>query len=413
MSDTAIPPTAAGDDATRATRVVVVGNGMVGHRFCEELATRDDAPRFRLTCLGEESRPAYDRVHLTAVFSGTAAQALQLADPAWYAAQDIGLELGDAVVAIDRAARRVRTAAGRQVDYDVLVLATGSAPFVPPIAGTDLAGVFVYRTIDDLDAIRAWSARARRAAVIGGGLLGLEAAKAVLDLGLETHVVEFAPRLMPRQVDAGGGEVLRQSIERLGVHTHLGVQTEAILAGDDGAVAGLRLSDGTLLPVDLLIISAGIRPRDELARAAGLAVGERGGIVVDTTLATSDPQIFCIGESALASGMIYGLVAPGYEMARTLAARLCGEDARFTGADLSTKLKLLGIEVASFGDPSADETLGSAAHRVVVEDRGRGVYQKLIVSLDGRRLLGGVLVGDASPYPTLLAALRSGRALPE
>src|SRR5581483_11372348 len=323
----------------------------------------------------------------------------------------IALHLAEPIVEIDRDQGWVVSARGRRVAYDALVLATGSAPFVPAIPGTELPGVFVYRTIDDLEAIRAWSARARRAAVIGGGLLGLEAAKAAVDLGLETHVGEFAARLMPRQVDRGGGDVLRAAIERLGVRVHVSAESEAIVG--DGAVAGLRLKGGVELPVELVIVSAGIRPRDELARAAGLAVGPRGGIVVDTGLATSDPRIFAIGESALASGMVYGLVAPGYEMARTLAARLCGEDRRFTGADLSTKLKLLGVDVASFGNPFADEALGTGARRVVFEDRARGVYQKLVLSAEDRRLLGGILVGDASAFAPLVAALRSGRELPE
>ncbi len=402
--------TKSGLHATPRIRVVVVGNGMVGHRFCEELVQADVDRRCAITCLGEEPRPAYDRVHLSDVFAGRSPAELQLADPAWYATHGVALRLGEGVVAIDRATRGVTTAAGTCIPYDVLVLATGSAPFVPPLPGSDRAGVFVYRTIEDLEAIRAWGATARRAAIIGGGLLGLEAAKAARDMGLETHVVEAAPRLMPRQVDAGGGEVLRQSIERLGVRVHVGAPPAAIEG--DAAVAALRLRDGVTVAVDLVIISAGIRPRDELARAAGLAVGERGGIVVDTTLATSDPAIFCIGEAALASGMIYGLVAPGYEMARVLADRLTGGDARFTGADLSTTLKLLGVAVASFGDAFADETLGAAARRVVVEDRLGGVYQKLVVD-EQRRLLGGVLVGDAGAYPTLVGLLRSGRALPE
>jgi nitrite reductase (NADH) large subunit len=392
------------------TRIVVVGNGMVGHRFCEELAGPQAAADFSTVCLGEETRPAYDRVHLSDVFAGTSPDALQLADPAWYAQRGIALRLGEPVLAIDRAARSVRTAGGAALPYDVLVLATGSAPFVPPIPGTDLRGVFVYRTLDDLDAIRAWADGRRRAAVLGGGLLGLEAAKAVRDMGLETHIVELAPRLMPRQVDQGGGEVLRRAIEELGVRVHLGVATRALAGG--AAVSAVELADAAI-EVDMVVISAGIRPRDELARAAGLAVGERGGIVVDTALATSDPHIAAIGECALASGMIYGLVAPGYEMARVLAARLCGEDRRFTGADLSTQLKLLGVDVASFGDAFADETSGTAARRLVVEDRVRGVYQKLVLSADGRRLLGGILVGDAAPYRGLLRATREGLPVPE
>jgi nitrite reductase (NADH) large subunit len=392
-------------------RVVVVGNGMVGHRFCEELAAREVTERLRVVCFGEEPRPAYDRVHLSEFFAGRSAADLQIADVDWYREHGIELFLGERVVAIDRHDSRIVTDAGRSVEYDWLVLATGSSPFVPAMPGTDLPGVFVYRTIDDLEKIHAWGAGSKSAAVIGGGLLGLEAAKAVLDMGLTTHVVEFAPRLMPRQVDAGGGEVLRRSIERLGVRVHVGVQSEAIVG--NGRVAALRLAGGDELPVDLVIVSAGIRPRDELAREAGLAVGERGGIVVDTSLATSDPRIFCIGESALVSGMVYGLVAPGYAMARTLAARLCGEDARFTGADLSTKLKLLGVEVASFGDAFADETLGASARRVVFTDSVRGVYHKLVVSGDGRRLLGGVLVGDTSAYPQLLSTVREGGEIPE
>jgi nitrite reductase (NADH) large subunit len=186
-------------------------------------------------CIGEEPRPAYDRVHLSEFFSGRTAEDLRIADPNWYALQGVGLRLGDRVVAIDRTAGAVETAAGARVPYDALVLATGSSPFVPSLPGIERPGVFVYRTIEDLEAIRAWGATARRAAVIGGGLLGLEAAKAVRDMGLETHVVEFAPRLMPRQVDAGGGEVLRQSIERLGVRVHVGAQTEAIDGEGDGA----------------------------------------------------------------------------------------------------------------------------------------------------------------------------------
>ncbi|MBI3784688.1 MAG: nitrite reductase small subunit NirD [Deltaproteobacteria bacterium] len=410
---TSTPQLAAEESAVDVTgkRIIVVGHGMVGHRFCEEMAAGGSRQPFRITCFGEERRTAYDRVPLSDFFAGKSAADLQLADPDWYAAQAIELCVGERVVGIDRGNRTVVTDRDRQVSYDILVLATGSAPFVPPIPGTDLPGVFVYRTIEDLEAIQAWGRRGGRAAVIGGGLLGLEAAKAALDLGLETHVIEAAPRLMPRQVDTGGGQVLRAAIERLGVRVRVGAQTEAIFG--EGSVAGLRFRDGEELAVDIVIISAGIRPRDELARSAGLVIGERGGIVVDPTLATSDPHIFCIGESALVNGMIYGLVAPGYDMARALAARLRGGDSVFSGADLSAKLKLLGVEVASFGDAFADETAGSEARRVVFEDRAAGVYQKLVTSTDGRRLLGGVLVGDASAYTRLLALLRTGAELPE
>ncbi|MDX2166650.1 MAG: nitrite reductase large subunit NirB [Deltaproteobacteria bacterium] len=396
---------------TRPTRVVVVGNGMVAHRFCARLMAADAERRFTLTCIGEEPRPAYDRVHLSELFCGRTAADLSLADEAWYAERGIALRLNERVESIDRRRRRVRTSGGALLGYDVLVLATGSAPFVPPLPGIETPGVFVYRTIEDVEAIRAFAGRARRAAVIGGGLLGLEAAKAAHDLGLETHVVEFAPRLMPRQVDAGGGAVLRRAIEQLGVQVHLDAQTQAIVGHQ--AVTGLKLANREPLYVDMVIVSAGIRPRDELARAAGLTVGERGGILVDSGLRSSDPRICAIGECALVGGMVYGLVAPGYEMADALAARLHGGAAEFTGADLSTKLKLLGVEVASFGDAFADATAGTVAQAVVFEDRVRGVYQKLVISQDGSRLLGGILVGDAAPYVPLLITAREGRPLPE
>lgn len=399
-------------DPDASATLVVVGNGMVAHRFCERLAALDREARWNVVVFAEEPRPAYDRVHLSALFDGRTAAELELADVVWYAERNITLHLGDRVVEIDRAARTVTSLRGRSVAYDALVLATGSAPFVPPLPGTTLPGVFVYRTIDDVEAIRAWAAqRAGAAAVIGGGLLGLEAAKAARDLGLVTHVVEAAPRLMPRQVDARGGDVLRRAIARLGVHVHVGAHPEAIVGS--ATVEALALAGAEPIAVDMVVVSAGIRPRDELARDAGLAVGERGGIVVDPELRTSDARIHAIGECALANGMVYGLVGPGYAMADALAARLCGGDASFTGADLSTKLKLLGVDVASFGDAFADETAGTHAQRLVVEDPGRGIYQKLVLSADGTRLLGGMLVGDATAYPTLLDVCRRGVTLPE
>ncbi len=392
-------------------RVVVVGNGMVGHRFCEALAERDEAKRFRLTAIGEEGRAAYDRVQLSTFFDGRGAEDLAIADADWYAEQGYDLVLGDPVREIDRESRLVFCASGRVLEYDHLVLATGSVPFVPPIPGTDKAGVFVYRTIEDLEAISAWASRTEttRACVIGGGLLGLEAAKATVDLGLETHVLEYGGRLMPRQVDDAGGRLLQRAIESLGVHVHTHSGAQAIEGG--AAVSSLLLPESRVLEADMVIVSAGIKARDELARGCGLEVGERGGILVDRALATSDPDVFAIGECALHEGTIYGLVAPGYEMADILARRLSGESVEFEGADLSTKLKLLGVDVASFGDPFADEE-GVAARKVVIEDAVAGVYQKLVVSADGERLLGGILVGDAAPYMNLLQATRTRAPVP-
>ncbi len=396
----------------RGTRIVVVGNGMVGHRFCERIAEQRQQRPVQVVVIGEESRPAYDRVHLSSFFASDSADALALADADWYAAQGFELRLSERVIEIDRAAAVVTTSGGQRVPYDALVLATGSAPFVPPIPGIDLRGVFAYRTLDDLVAIRAHASLPGIGcvAILGGGLLGLEAAKAAVDMGIETHVVEFAERLMPRQLDAGGADLLRRAIESLGVHVHTGKETKAVVG--DGAVEALRFADGTRLFADLLIVSAGIRARDELARAAGIEVAERGGIVVDDGLTSSDPSIFAIGECASHAGTIHGLVAPGYEMADVLARRLCGDtEVRFRGSEPSTKLKLLGVDVASFGDPFAD-TDGIAGRRVVVEDRVAGVYQKLVVSADGERLLGGILVGDTSPYASLVQTARERAPLP-
>lgn len=403
----------------RRNRVVVVGNGMVGHRLCESLVRSDLGEDVEIVVIGEEPRPAYDRVHLSEYFAGRSADDLLLADARWYAEEGIELILADPVESIDREGNRVTTRAGRVFDYDQLVLATGSSPFVPPIPGIGSARVLVYRTIEDLVAIEALASRSRTAAVVGGGLLGLEAAKALLDRGLETTVLEAAPRLMPRQVDTVGGALLARRIEALGVRVRCGVMTKEIV--DTGA--GLEIDLGTTSPlqVDMIVVSAGIRPRDELARAAGLVCGGRGGIVVDDSLRTSDPRIFAIGECAAHRDFVYGLVAPGYAMADRVAATLCGESASFEGADLSTKLKLLGVDVASFGEPFADEEVGGdigeavatdgSVQTVVYEDAHRGVYQKLIVSGGDRRLLGGILVGDCAPYPTLLALAQSGKPL--
>ena len=389
-------------------RLVVVGHGMVSHALCEQLAELDSASEYRITVIGEEPLPAYDRVHLTSYFETRDPSALFLANPEEYERRGIRLRLGTKVARIDRQRRVVVTTSNEMLPYDVLVLATGSAPFVPPVPGMEKPGVFVYRTIADLNAILAYSANAKSAAVIGGGLLGLEAAKAVKDLGLETHIVEFASRLMPRQLDALGADVLLRKITELDVTVHLG-KTTARVHGDERA-AGLRFSDGTRLDVDIIIVSAGIRPRDELARESGLEVGERGGIVVDDLLRTSDGSVYAIGECALhRGGMIYGLVGPGYEMARSLAEHLTAQTGSFTGADTSTKLKLLGVDVASIGDPFADAQTGRA---IVFQDLVRGVYKKMALSSDGKRLLGAVLVGDATQYAALLHASKSDAPLP-
>lgn len=387
--------------------LVLVGHGMVGQRFLEALFERPHD--WRVTVVAEEPRPAYDRVHLTSWFSGVSAEELSLCPPGFAEENGIELRLGDPATAVDRAARTVTTRSGAVLPYDALVLATGSYPFVPPVPGSDAVGCHVYRTIEDLEAIRASAARARVGAVVGGGLLGLEAAGALRAMGLETHVVEFAPRLMALQVDEGGGRVLRRAVEELGVLVHTGAGTRAVETGADGAVRAMALSDGTELELELVVFSAGVRPRDQLARDCGLPVGERGGIVVDEQCRTADPRVLAIGECALAAdGRVYGLVAPGYAMAEAAADELTGGAGAFTGADTSTKLKLLGVDVASFGDAHG-ATPG--ALDVLYSDSRAGVYKKLVVHPDGR-LLGGVLVGDADSFAVLRPLAVGGRPLP-
>jgi nitrite reductase (NADH) large subunit len=389
--------------------LVVAGNGPVGHRLVEALRAKDLTGEWRVEVFAEEPRPAYDRVALTSYVDTWDPLALQLPGATHESDDLVRLHLGDPVTAIDRAARTVTTAGGSTVAYDALVLATGSYPFVPPVPGHDLPGCHVYRTIEDLDAIRVSaekSGRGRRAAlVVGGGLLGLEAAKALRDMGMSPHVVELAPRLMPLQVDDGGGGLLRRLIEKLDVTVHAGTGTQSIEA-DRGRLLA-KLSNGTELDVDLVVFSAGVRPRDQLAREAGLAVGARGGVAVGADCLTSDENIYAIGECACVDGAVYGLVAPGNAMAEVVADRLLGGQSTFERGDTSTKLKLLGVDVASFGDAHA-KTEG--ALEVVFNDAVSGSYKKLVVSDDARTLLGGVLVGDATQYPLLRPLV--GRDLP-
>lgn len=389
-------------------KIVIIGNGMVGYKFCEKLISKNSTTNFELVVFGEEIRPAYDRVHLSEFFAGKSADDLSLAGTDWYLENNIRLHLGDPVKTIDRSAKTILSHLGIIESYDFLVLATGSSAFVPPIPGVDKQGVFIYRTIEDLEMMADHAKKAKTGAVIGGGLLGLEAAKAMLDLGIvNTQVIEFAPRLMPRQIDDAGSSILKNKLESLGLTIHTNKNTSRIL-GDD-VITGMQFSDDTIIPVDMLVISAGIKPRDEVAIGAGLEVGPRGGIVVNNRLQTSDPEIFAIGECALYKGMIYGLVAPGYEMADVVASNLCGGVKEFTGYDMSTKLKLIGIDVASFGDPF----MKTADSRILVfEDTHKGIYKRINISGDGKELHGGILVGDAEQYNMLLQTCKNKMVLP-
>ncbi|KZS66016.1 nitrite reductase large subunit [Mycobacterium ostraviense] len=380
---------------------------MVGHRLVEALRARDTSGLWRITVLAEEADAAYDRVGLTS-YTETWDRG-QLALPGNdYAGDDrVRVLLNTRVTEIDRATNSVVTADGQRHGYDALVLATGSYAFVPPVPGHDLPECHVYRTLDDLDAIRAGaqhtlnSAHTDTGVVIGGGLLGLEAANALRQFGLQPHVVEMMPRLMAQQIDEAGGALLARMITDLGIAVHVGTGTESIEPvehSDGSASVRVRLTDGDTIDAGVVIFAAGIRPRDELAKAAGLSIAERGGVLTDLSCRTSDPDIYAVGEVAAIEGCCYGLVGPGYTSAEVVADRLLGGAAEFPEADLSTKLKLLGVDVASFGDAT-----GATENclEVVINDAVKRTYAKLVLSDDAKTLLGGVLVGDASSYGVL------------
>jgi nitrite reductase (NADH) large subunit len=389
-------------------RVAVIGNGMVGQRFLEQLVSRSRDCEITVFC--EEPRPAYDRVQLTSFFSGKSAKDLSVVPEKFFQEHGVTLRLNDSVLAVDPVNKVVRSARFKDVPYDKLIFATGSSPFVPPVAGHDRRDCFVYRTIEDLEVIAAKASRAKTGTVIGGGLLGLEAAKALKDLGLETHIVEFAPRLMAVQLDDSAGRLLRRKIEALGAKVHVSKNTKEIVQGET-ARNRLVFADGTSLETDLVVFSAGIRPRDELARAAGIAVGERGGIRINSHCQTANPDIYAIGECALWENRTFGLVAPGYQMAEVAARHLLGESKlQFLGADLSTKLKLMGVDVCSIGDAHGSSP---GALNYVFTDEAAGVYKKLVVAEDRKQLLGAILVGDAADYGTLLQMALNPLPLPE
>ena len=393
-------------------RVVVVGHGMVGHRFVEALRARDSDGTWQVTVIAEEADAAYDRVGLTGYTEHWDRGRMALAGNAYEGDDLVEVVLRDKVTRINRASKYVTTVLGRRFGYDALVLATGSYAFVPPIPGHDLPHCHVYRTLDDLDAIRAGALAAAESkmpvgVVIGGGLLGLEAANALRGFGLTTHVLEMSPHLMAAQLDPAGGALLKRMIAGLGIEVHTGVGTESIQPSqrntplrksDADDSVRLSLNDGSSMTAGLVVFAAGVRPRDELGRQAGLDVAQRGGVLTDLSCVTSDPDVYAIGEVAAIEGRCYGLVGPGYTSAEVVADRLLGGEAQFGEADMSTKLKLLGVDVASFGDAQG-RTPNSLD--VVVNDAVKQTYAKLVLSDDAKTLLGGILVGDASAYGVL------------
>ncbi|MBC7596637.1 MAG: FAD-dependent oxidoreductase, partial [Kineosporiaceae bacterium] len=385
-------------------KLIVVGGGMVAHRLVEALVERGAYTDWQIDVFGEETRPPYDRVALTSFFSDRDPQDLLLGDQSLWKTPGVRLHRGSKVAHIDREAKQI-AARNTTFDYDALVLATGSYATIPPVTGSDLPGCFVYRTVDDVAELRAWVTsrqeklrRPATGAVVGGGLLGLEAAGALTALGAETTVIEFADWLMPLQMDEAGSGALRRLIGQMGVSVRTSTATSTLKPGRDGNVAKMTFADGDKLGVDVVVFATGVRPRDEIARDCGLAIGERGGVLADVDCRTNDENIFAIGEVAHIAGRVWGLVGPGYSMAEVVADRLLGGEATFKGADLSTKLKLLGVDVASFGDAFAVE---NGSLEVVYADPVAGVYKKLVLSDDASTLLGGMLVGDASSYAAL------------
>lgn len=388
--------------------IVVIGNGMTSVKFCQKMAEAGLLAIYDIQVIGEEPYLGYDRVHLTDYYTGTSADNLLMASAEWYSQNHISVLSNNLVVAIDKEKKAILTQHGINYNYDILIFATGSSAFVPPIPGVEKTGVFVYRTFEDLDSIKSYVKNAKKGVVIGGGLLGLEAAKAIMDDGVETTILERMPWLMGRQLDEKGAAMLKAKLEEQGLKVITNANTSAF-AGTD-VIDSILFADGTQMETDIVVISAGIKARDELARKAGLEVGKNGGIVVDGSMQTSHPDIYAIGECALAAGMIWGLVAPCYQMAEVLVGRLKGEQKSFTGADMSTKLKLIGTEVASFGD-ALGQTEGSVP--LVLENKFSGIYKRLNISSNGKYLLGGILVGDVSDYNMMLQAYKNKIKLPE
>ncbi len=391
-------------------KLVVIGNGMVGHRYIEDLVEKADASQYDITVFCEEPRVAYDRVHLSSYFSHHTADELSLVKEGFYDKHGVNMLIGERAINVNREKRIVHSSTGREIQYDKLIMATGSFPFVPPIKGRESKDCFVYRTIEDLKAIEACAKKSKVGVVIGGGLLGLEAAGALKALGVETHVVEFAPKLMAEQLDQAGGNQLRQKIESMGVKVHTSKNTLEIAPEGKEARNVMRFADGTELETDFIVFSAGIRPQDKLARDMQLDVAPRGGIAINDFCQTSDENIYAIGECASWNETFYGLVAPGYKMATVAVDHIVGNDSKFEGADMSAKLKLLGVKVGSIGDANG-RTPGCKSY--VYQNEEQEVYKRLIVSEDNKKLLGAVMVGDTSDYGDLLQLMLNEIDLPE
>jgi nitrite reductase (NADH) large subunit len=393
-------------------RLVVIGNGMAGARLVEEVLARGGGDRYQVTVFGDEPGGNYNRILLSSVLARSHdPKDIYLNPMAWYAANGVTLHSGVRVKSIDLTSRTVTGKGGTVEPYDDLVVATGSKPFIPPMEGLTCGcpparkqngaqgfrrGVFVFRTLADCDRMLAFMGRVNRAAVIGGGLLGLEAARGLLNAGLEVHVVHLMPHLMDTQLDAAGGDVLRRTLEQMGIRVHLGKTTKSIRG--DGDVTGLTFADGSTLDCEMVVIAAGIRPNVEVAVRSGLPVA-RGIIVGDDLACEGFPDVYAIGECAEHRGRVYGLVAPLWEQAQVLAERLSGRNPRalYVGSKPSTKLKVAGVDLAAMGDK---EPVDEDDEVISYAEPNRGIYKKLVIHKN--RLAGAIVIGDGSIVPSLL-----------
>ncbi|MDP3257092.1 MAG: FAD-dependent oxidoreductase [Bosea sp. (in: a-proteobacteria)] len=382
-----------------AEPLVIVGKGMAATRLVEELGQRA-LGRHAIAVIGEEPRLAYNRVLLSPLLAGEIGEPdVELKPAAWWQARGVSTFYGRGVTAIDRAVKAVTLADGATLPYGKLVLATGSKPVRPPLPGSDLPGVMTFRDMADVRTLRERASRGARIVVIGGGLLGIEAAYGLSRAGGQVTLLHLVDRLMERQLDAEGAALLASAISARGIALRLGVATKGFVGTDD--VEGVELSDGEVIPADLVVIAIGVRPNTDLGRAAGLAVGQ--GIIVDDGMASEDPDIFAIGECAEHRGSVYGLVEPAYEQARVLATRLAGKPAAYGGSLLATNLKVSGVGVFSAGGFEA----GEADQTLVLRDRNAGLYRKFV--LRQGRLIGCVLVGDTQGALFYLGLIRSGQ----
>jgi nitrite reductase (NADH) large subunit len=392
-------------------RLAIIGNGMAAGRLLDELVRRNAGRQYEVAVFGEETHGCYNRILLGRVLAGGAPDEIMLKPRAWYADRGVTFHAGRMVARLDGPARKLFTDDGQEFGYDVAVFATGSAPFIPPLDGLKTAdgkpkdGAFLFRTVDDCQKMRAYARPASSAVVLGGGLLGLEAAKALSDLGLHVTVVHLTDWLMNVQVDRPGGEFVRRGVEKLGIFVRTGVAATGVVG--ESKVEGVVLKTGEVLPADILVIAAGIVPRTDAAKASNVPV--KRGIVVNDLLATAVPGVFAVGECAEHAGKVYGIVPPIWEQCEVLADLLTGANptARYRGSKLYTRLKVAGVEVASMGlvEPQhdTDEVLQ------IIEDR-RGIYRKLIVR-DGR-LVGATLIGDGESAPALARWFDRGDSLP-